>query len=46
MDEPLARVADGTFDPTPVTTRVLPFAAAAEALAEDHVKLVFTREDV
>ena len=44
MDEPLARVADGTFDPAPVLTRVLPFADAADALAEDHVKLIFTRE--
>lgn len=36
-------LADGTFDPSPATTRVVPFDDAAEALAEDYVKLVFTR---
>lgn len=43
MDEPLGLIADGTFDPAPVVTRVLPFADAAHALAEDHVKLIFER---
>lgn len=36
-------LADGTFDPTPATTRVVPFDEAAEALVEDYTKLVFTR---
>ena len=44
MGEPLAPIAEGTFDPAPVVTRVLPFADAAEALAEDHVKLIFSRD--
>lgn len=44
MQEPLQHIAEGRFDPTPVTTKVLPFAAAAEALADDHVKLIFTRD--
>ena len=39
----LALLADGRFDPRRVTTRVVDFADAAEALtAHDHVKLVFT----
>jgi alcohol dehydrogenase len=38
----LELLAGGDFDPTPVTTRVVPFAEAAEALsAHDHTKLVF-----
>lgn len=39
----LELLAGGEFDPSPVTTRVVPFAEAAEALcAHEHVKLVFT----
>ena len=37
-------MADGSFDPTPVTTKVVPFDDAADALLEhEYTKLVFTR---
>jgi threonine dehydrogenase-like Zn-dependent dehydrogenase len=37
-------MASGRFDPVPVTTRVVPFDDAADALVEhDYTKLVFTR---
>jgi threonine dehydrogenase-like Zn-dependent dehydrogenase len=36
-------LADGTLDVAPVTTKVVPFDDAAEALLEDYTKLVFTR---
>jgi len=39
----LALVAAGRLHPERVTDRVLPFAAAAEALLEPHTKLVFDR---
>ncbi len=40
----LALMASGAFDPTPVTTKVVAFDDAADALLEhDHTKLVFTR---
>ncbi len=35
-------IAGGTLDVAPVTTRVVAFDDAAEALAEDYTKLVFT----
>lgn len=44
LDEPLRLVADGTFDPAPVTTATHRFEDAAPALAEDHVKLAFVRD--
>jgi alcohol dehydrogenase len=36
-------LADGTLDVAPVTTKVVSFDDAAEALVEDYTKLVFTR---
>lgn len=40
----LELLADGTFDPRPATTRVVPFAGAADALLEGHyTKLIFAR---
>jgi alcohol dehydrogenase len=40
----LRLMADGTFDPTPVTTRTVAFDDAADALLEhEYTKLVFTR---
>jgi alcohol dehydrogenase len=39
----LELLADGTLDPTPVTTDVVAFDDAADALLEDYTKLVFTR---
>lgn len=40
----LELMASGTFDPSPVTTRVVAFDDAAEALLEhEYTKLVFTR---
>jgi threonine dehydrogenase-like Zn-dependent dehydrogenase len=37
-------MAEGTFDPEPVTTQVVPFDDAADALlAHEYTKLVFTR---
>jgi threonine dehydrogenase-like Zn-dependent dehydrogenase len=36
-------LAAGTLDPTPVTTGVVAFDDAADALLEDYTKLVFTR---
>ena len=39
----LGLLAEGTFDPTPVTSRVVAFDDAADALLERYVKLVFTR---
>ena len=36
-------LADGTFDVAPVTTKVVAFDDAAEALTESYTKLVFTR---
>jgi len=36
-------IAAGTLDVAPVTTRVVPFDDAADALAEDYTKLVFAR---
>jgi alcohol dehydrogenase len=44
MEEPLSHVASGKFDPVPVVTKVHPFSSADEALREDYVKLLFTRE--
>jgi alcohol dehydrogenase len=40
----LELIAGGGFDPSVVTDRVLPFAAAETALLEPHTKLVFSRE--
>jgi threonine dehydrogenase-like Zn-dependent dehydrogenase len=42
MHEPLALMADGTFDPRAVETAVIDFDQAAEALAEPFTKLVLT----
>jgi threonine dehydrogenase-like Zn-dependent dehydrogenase len=39
----LALLADGTLDVAPVTSRVVAFDDAADALLEDYTKLVFTR---
>jgi threonine dehydrogenase-like Zn-dependent dehydrogenase len=36
-------LAAGTVDPTPVTTKVVPFDDAADALLENYTKLVFTQ---
>jgi alcohol dehydrogenase len=36
-------LAAGTLDPAPVTTRVVAFDDAADALLEDYTKLLFTR---
>jgi alcohol dehydrogenase len=36
-------LASGTVDPAPVTTEVVAFDDAADALLEDYTKLVFTR---
>jgi alcohol dehydrogenase len=36
-------LAGGALDPTPVTTKVVAFDDAADALLEDYTKLVFTR---
>lgn len=36
-------IAAGTLDVAPVTTRVVPFDDAADALAEHYTKLVFAR---
>ena len=41
--EVLDLLAGGTFDPSPVTTSVVPFAEAADALiAHEYTKLIFT----
>ena len=36
-------LAAGTLDVAPVTTKVVPFDDAAEALVEDYTKLAFVR---
>ena len=43
IPEVLALVADGRFDPTPVTAQVVDWDAAAEALADPPLKLVVRR---
>lgn len=42
-DAPLALVADGTFDPTPVTSAQVGFDQVAEALCEPFTKVVAVR---
>jgi alcohol dehydrogenase len=44
MEQPLALIADGRFDPRPVTTAVVGFDDAQRALAEPFTKLVITRD--
>ncbi len=39
----LALIAAGTLDVAPVTTRIVPFDDAADALGEDYTKLIFAR---
>lgn len=43
VEEPLALIAGGGFDPSPATDAVHPFESAAEALVEPFTKLVFSR---
>jgi threonine dehydrogenase-like Zn-dependent dehydrogenase len=43
IPEVLALVADGRFDPSLVTSEVVPWADAAEALASPPMKLVVSR---
>jgi threonine dehydrogenase-like Zn-dependent dehydrogenase len=42
MEHPLALIVAGKFDPRPITTAVVDFDHAAEALAEPFTKLVMT----
>jgi hypothetical protein len=44
VDEALVLVTEGFFDPTPLLGPTHSFAEAPEALVEDFVKLVFSRE--
>ncbi len=44
IDEPLALITSGTFDPSPVTTKVVPWEDAAEALVEPFTKLIISRQ--
>ncbi len=44
MPEPMKLIADGTFDPMPVTTKVVDWAAAADALVEPFTKLIIRRD--
>lgn len=44
MPAALELIADGRFKPELVTARVVPWAAAAEALVEDRRKLVFVKD--
>ncbi|MCQ8186403.1 zinc-dependent alcohol dehydrogenase [Parvularcula maris] len=43
IEEPLDLIASGEFDPSPVTTKIVPWADAAEALAEPFTKLIISR---
>jgi hypothetical protein len=44
LPDVLELLADGRFDPSPITDRVLPFRDAESALLEPHTKLVFARD--
>lgn len=44
MPEPMALIQSGAFDPTPVTSRVVSWDDAADALVEPFTKLIIARE--
>lgn len=44
VDEPLALISEGRFDPSPVTTKVVDWSDAAQALCEPFTKLVIRRD--
>jgi threonine dehydrogenase-like Zn-dependent dehydrogenase len=43
IDEPLALIASGQFDPSPVTTRVATWDNAIDALLEPFTKVIISR---
>lgn len=45
IDEPLEMIRSGRFDPSPVTTRVVPWEEADDALAEPFTKLLISRPE-
>ena len=44
IDEPLALIANGKFDPSPVTTAVVDWDQCADALVDPFTKLIITRK--
>lgn len=45
IDEPLALITSGRFDPSPVTTRIAGWDDAAEALREPFTKVIVSRSE-